>query len=164
MEFSNVEKELLRNLGKQNGETRKTSDSGNTDAGIGKKRKNGNGFGDIAGMENLKKMVIESGFKYDRQSEGALKKLKEIAEFEGYLEDAKSEFEALEKKLQHNLDAELDRFAEEIKPFVASEIVKRYYFQRGVIIQQLKKDPDLDKALEVLGDSASYAAVFAVQK
>ena len=39
MEFSNVEKELLRNLGKQNGETRKTSDSGNTDAGIGKKRK-----------------------------------------------------------------------------------------------------------------------------
>jgi carboxyl-terminal processing protease len=112
----------------------------------------------------FKKMVIESGFKYDRQSESALKKLKEIAEFEGYLEDAKSEFEALEKKLQHNLDAELDRFAEEIKPFVASEIVKRYYFQRGVIIQQLKKDPDLDKALEVLGDSASYAAVFAVQK
>lgn len=60
MEFSNVEKELLRNLGKQNGETRKTSDSGNTDAGIGKKRKTGNGFSDIAGMENLKKMVIES--------------------------------------------------------------------------------------------------------
>ena len=113
---------------------------------------------------DFKKMVIERGYKYARQSEGALKKLKEIAEFEGYLEDAKPEFEALEKKLQHNLDAELDRFAEEIKPFVASEFVKRYYFQRGVIIQQLKKDPDLDKALEVLGDSASYAAVFAVQK
>lgn len=111
----------------------------------------------------FKKMVLESGFKYDRQSEDVLKKLKEIAEFEGYLEDAKPEFEALEKKLQHNLGAELDRFAEEIKPFVASEIIKRYYFQRGVIIQQLKNDPDLDKALEVLGDSASYAAVFAVQ-
>lgn len=110
----------------------------------------------------FKKMVIESGFKYDRQSESALKRLKEIAEFEGYLEEAKPEFEALEKKLQHNLEAELDRMAEDVKMLVEAEIVKRYYFQRGVIIQQLKKDPDLEKALEILGDSASYAAVFAV--
>ena len=112
----------------------------------------------------FKKMVLESGFKYDRQSEGALKKLKEIAEFEGYLEGAKAEFEALKKKLQHNLEADLDRQKEDIKPLIEAEIVKRYYYQRGVIIQQLKKDPDLDKALEVLGDSASYAAVFAVKK
>ncbi|MBR5802815.1 MAG: S41 family peptidase [Bacteroidaceae bacterium] len=112
----------------------------------------------------FKKMVVESGFKYDRQSEDALKRLKDIAEFEGYLEDAKAEFEALEKKLQHNLEAELDRFADYIKPLIASEIVKRYYFQRGVIIQQLKKDPDLDKALEILGDSESYASIFAVNK
>lgn len=114
--------------------------------------------------EHFKKMVLESGFKYDRQSEKALKELKEVAKFEGYLENAQAEFEALEKKLQHNLSADLDRLKKEIKPLIASEIVKRYYFQRGVIIQQLKDDPDLDKALEVLGDSTSYAAVFAVKK
>ena len=112
----------------------------------------------------FKKMVVESGFKYDRQSEDALKRLKDIAEFEGYLEDAKAEFEALEKKLQHNLEAELDRFADYIKPLIAGEIVKRYYFQQGVIIQQLKKDPDLDKALEILGDSEYYSSIFAVNK
>lgn len=114
--------------------------------------------------EHFKKMVLESGFKYDRQSEKALKELKEVAKFEGYLENAQAEFDALEKKLQHNLSADLDRLKKEIKPLIASEIVKRYYFQRGVIIQQLKDDPDLDKALEVLGDSTSYAAVFAVKK
>ena len=113
--------------------------------------------------EHFKKMVLESGFKYDRQSEKALKELKEVAKFEGYLENAQAEFDALEKKLQHNLSADLDRLKKEIKPLIASEIVKRYYFQRGVIIQQLKDDPDLDKALEVLGDSTSYAAVFAVK-
>jgi len=112
----------------------------------------------------FKKLVLESDFKYDRQSEDVLKRLKEIAKFEGYLEGAKAEFEALEKKLQHNMEADLDRLKEDIKPLIAAEIVKRYYFQRGVIIQQLQKDPDLDKALEVLGDSASYAAVFAVKK
>lgn len=114
--------------------------------------------------EHFKKMVLESGFKYDRQSEKALKELKEVAKFEGYLENAQAEFDALEKKLQHNLSADLDRLKKEIKPLIASEIVKRYYFQRGVIIQQLKDDTDLDKALEVLGDSTSYAAVFAVKK
>lgn len=112
----------------------------------------------------FKKKVLESGFKYDRQSEKVLKELKEVAKFEGYLENAKEEFEALEKKLQHNLEADLDRLKEDIKPLIAAEIVKRYHFQRGVIIQQLKDDPDLDKALEVLGDSTSYAAVFAVKK
>lgn len=111
----------------------------------------------------FKKKVLESGFKYDRQSETALKKLKELAEFEGYLEDAKPEFEALEKKLQHNLEADLDRQKEDILPLLEAEIVKRYHFQRGAIIQQLKKDPDLDKAVEVLGDSVQYAAIFAVK-
>ena len=60
MEFSNVEKELLRNLGKQNGETKNTSDRRISDAGRCEKVKNGNGFGDIAGMEDLKRMVTES--------------------------------------------------------------------------------------------------------
>lgn len=114
--------------------------------------------------EAFKQKVLESGFKYDRQSEKVLKELKEIAKFEGYLENAKDEFEALEKKLQHNLSADLDRLKKDIKPLIAAEIVKRYHYQRGVIIQQLKEDPDLEKALEVLGDSASYAAVFAVKQ
>ena len=38
------------------------------------------------------------------QSEKMLKNLKEIAEFEGYMDGAKEEFAALETKLTHNLD------------------------------------------------------------
>lgn len=116
-----------------------------------------------ADYNDFKNKVLASGFKYDRQSAEALKKLKELAKFEGYLQDAEAEFEALEKKLQHNLEADLDRLSEDIKPLLAAEIVKRYYFQRGVIILQLRDDPDLDKALEVLGDSTRYASIFAVK-
>ncbi|MBQ8361497.1 MAG: S41 family peptidase [Bacteroidaceae bacterium] len=110
----------------------------------------------------FKQKVLSSDFKYDRQSVDALEKLKEIAEFEGYLEDAKPEFEALEKKLQHNLEADLDRMADEIKPLIAAEIVKRYYFQRGVIALELKDDPDLEEALRVLEDNARYASILSV--
>lgn len=64
---------------------------------------------------DFKKMLHKRKFTYDRQSEKMLKNLKEIAEFEGYMDGAKEEFAALETKLTHNLDHELDRFSKEIK-------------------------------------------------
>ena len=82
-----------------------------------------------------------------------LKSLKEMAEFEGYLTDASKEFDALEKKLTHNLDRDLDYFSKDIKNMIALEIVKRYYYQRGAIIEQLKDDDDLKKAVEILTTS-----------
>ena len=102
------------------------------------------------------KMVKDSDFKYDQQTEKILKNLKEMAEFEGYLKDASAEFDALEKKLQHNLEHDLTYFAKDIKPMIAIEIIKRYYYQRGGIIEQLKDDADLKKAMEVLTDPNRY--------
>ena len=104
-----------------------------------------------ADFEELKEMARESGFKYDRLSENRLKDLRKVAEFEGYYEDAKEEFEALEKKLEHNLDREFDRFKKDIKELMAQEIVKRYYYQSGALQEALKADEDLTKAIEVLG-------------
>ncbi|EJX09214.1 peptidase, S41 family [gut metagenome] len=104
----------------------------------------------------FKDMVKKADFKYDQQSEKMLKTLKETAEFEGYMKDASAEFEALEKKLNHDLDRDLDYFSSEIKNMIASEIIKRYYYQRGGIIQQLKDDNDLKEALKVLGNPAKY--------
>ena len=109
-----------------------------------------------ADYADFKAKVKAAGFKYDQQTEKMLKNLKEMAEFEGYLEGASAEFDALEKKLQHNLDHDLDYFADDIRSLIAVEIVKRYYYQRGSIIQQLKDDKDLDAALEILGDTAAY--------
>jgi carboxyl-terminal processing protease len=37
---------------------------------------------------------------------------------------------------------------------MASEIVKRYYYEKGELIQNLKKDEVLNKALEVLSAPA----------
>ena len=115
-----------------------------------------------ADYADFKAMLKRRNFTYDRQSEEVLKKLKEFAEFEGYMENAKDEFAALEKKLQHNLDLELDRFAKDIKPLIAEEIVKRYYFEKGAVQEGLKDDPDLKKALEVLQQPEEYKKVLTV--
>jgi carboxyl-terminal processing protease len=115
-----------------------------------------------ADYSDFKAMLKKRNFTYDRQSEAVLKKLKEIAEFEGYMESSSEEFAALEKKLQHNLDLELDRFAKEIKPLLAEEIVKRYYFERGAVQETLKDDADLKKALEILQQPEEYKKVLTV--
>lgn len=79
-----------------------------------------------------------------------------MAEFEGYLADASGEFEALEKKLSHNLERDLDHFSKDIKEMIAVEIIKRYYYQRGSIIQQLKDDDDLKEAAKILTAPEEY--------
>ena len=59
-------------------------------------------------FEDFKKRVVESNFKYDPISENTFKSLVDVAKFEGYYDDAKEEFKALEKKpvsythLQHS--------------------------------------------------------------
>lgn len=115
-----------------------------------------------ADYAEFKALLKKRNFSYDRQSEAMLKKLKEMAEFEGYMENASEEFAALEKKLQHNLDLELDRFAKDIKPLIAEEIVKRYYFEKGAVQETLKDDADLKKALEMLQQPEEYKKVLTV--
>ena len=117
-----------------------------------------------ADYAEFKAMMKKRNFSYDRQSEAMLKSLKEMAEFEGYLEGAKDEFAALEKKLQHNLDLELDRFEKDIKPLLAEEIVKRHYFERGAVQETLKDDKGLKKAIEVLQNPTEYVSILTVRK
>lgn len=102
-----------------------------------------------ADYNDFKAMVKKADFKYDQQSEKIMKTLKEAAKFEGYLDEASEEIKALEKKLTHNLDRDLDYFSKDIKSMIADEIIKRYYYTRGGIIQQLKDDDGLQAALKL---------------
>lgn len=112
-----------------------------------------------ADYEAFKKLVKSRNFTYDRQSEKMLKSLKEIAEFEGYMTEAAEEFKALEKKLNHNLDRDLDYFAKPIKEYISQEIVTRYFYQRGVAMERLKDDTDLEEAIKVLQNPVRYREI-----
>lgn len=107
-------------------------------------------------FEAFKAYAKEKNFTYDRQSERGLKALKEMATFEGYLDEDSTIFTALEKQLTPDLDRDFNRFKKEIKRVMASEIVKRYYYQKGELIESLKDDPVLEKAIEVLKDNVLY--------
>jgi carboxyl-terminal processing protease len=109
-----------------------------------------------ADYEEFKQRVLKSGFTYDPESQKLMEQLKKIMEFEGYLEDAKPEFEALEKKLGHNLDKDLDRHKGVIRQILQNDIVAAYYYQSGAVSNTLQYDKQMKAAEQILLDQERY--------
>lgn len=112
-----------------------------------------------ADYEKFKTYVKSKNFTYDKQSEKILTKLKEVAKFEGYLDGSENEFAALEAKLTHDVDRSLDKFRPEISQYLASEILRRYYYQKGASAYQLKHDQEMPEAIKILNDQNTYNQV-----
>lgn len=98
-------------------------------------------------------------YEYTTRSEKMLEDLEKTAKKEKYLEDIQKEYEALKNKLHRNKNEDLVKFKEEIKEILESEIVSRYYYQKGRVENYLSFDPDVKKATEVLSDEKLYASV-----
>lgn len=112
--------------------------------------------------ENFKNFVKEKkDFKYDILSEKRLELLKEVMDFEGYSQTAETEFKALEAKLTPDLDRDLTNFKDNIIEMINLEIAKRYYYQSGIQIQNLKNDKDVKKAIQILNDPAQMQVLLA---
>ena len=108
---------------------------------------------------NFISFLSDKDYDYSTNSEKKLEELKESAEKEKYFDDVKEEYEALKMKITHSKEEDLKKFKDEIKTYLKSEITARYYFQKGRIEASLSTDSEIQKAIEVLSDSASYASV-----
>lgn len=117
-----------------------------------------------ADYEDFKQRVIDSGFTYDPESEKVLKSLKKIVKFEGYYDDAKTEFENLEKKLKHNIAKDLDRNKEVLRQMISNDIVAAYYFQEGSMEHSLGYDKQVKEACRLINSPDEYKAVLEGKK
>ena len=105
---------------------------------------------DDATYNDFVKFVKDKGFSYTTESEKALEKLKKMAKEEGYLEQIKPQVEQLEKNLAADKANDLQKNRKDIEELLVSEIVSRYYYQKGRIKAALQDDPDLERAFEIL--------------
>lgn len=105
-----------------------------------------------AEFDDFKKFLIEKDFKYTPQTKKYFDDLYEFSKLEGLDEVAKQEFETLKAKLIPNIDKQLNENKSEILEFLSNEIIKRYYFQKGMIEFSLKSDKDLKTAIEVINN------------
>ncbi len=101
--------------------------------------------------------VLKAGFTYDQMSKKQFEDLVKTAQFEGYYDDAKAEFDALKAKLDHHdLEQDLKRYRDEIQRQIEQDIVSAYYFQQGQVQFLLRDDKTLQKAEQILGTVGEY--------
>ena len=112
----------------------------------------------------FKKRVLDSGFTYDRTSEKFLKDLEQLTRFEGYYDDAKPEFEALKKKLSHNVAKDLEYNKQAIKNIINNDLMAAYYFQRGATQNSLRHDKQMDEAMKLIADGERYDKILNPKK
>lgn len=105
---------------------------------------------DEATYQDFMKFVKEKNFTYTTESEKAIEKLKKTAKEEGYLDKIQSQIEQLEKNFAAEKENDLISNRKDIEELLCSEIVGRYYFQKGRIVSSLTNDPDLKRAFEIL--------------
>lgn len=111
----------------------------------------------------FEKWLGNKDYSYKSESEQLLAGLKETAEKEKYFDNVKAEYAALAAKLSHDKKQDLIKNKKEVLNLLTNEIVSRYYFQRGRVINKMKNDDkDLQKALQLLNDSKNYKSLLKV--
>lgn len=103
--------------------------------------------------------VKDKDYDYVTGTDKLLAELKKTAEKEKYFEAASKEYEALKTKMMHNKNDDLITFKTEIKELLEQEIVSRYYLQKGKLENNLQKDNDVKRAIEILNDKKFYTDI-----
>ena len=99
----------------------------------------------------FKDFIDPAKFNYDKVCENAVKQLREIATAEGYMNDSTAaQFDVLAAMLRHDLGRDLDINRKSLTPYIAGELLSRYYFNRGEVIYSLRDDQAVDSAAAVL--------------
>ncbi|MFA6058427.1 MAG: S41 family peptidase [Taibaiella sp.] len=116
-----------------------------------------------ADFNAFEKWLSNKDYSYKSDSEQLLTSLKETAEKEKYFDNVKNEYNALAAKLSHDKKQDLIKNKKEVMTLLTNEIVSRYYFQRGRVINKMKNDDkDLQKALQLLSDMKNYKSLLKV--
>ncbi|MBP1638607.1 MAG: C-terminal processing peptidase-3 [Bacteroidetes bacterium] len=109
-----------------------------------------------AEYDQFKQFVKSKKFTYTLQSDKLLKNLMATAKMEGYDEATAADFKALQSKLIPNIDKDLETFQKDISNLINAEIIKRYYYQKGVVRYALPQDKVLLKTEELFRNMSAF--------
>lgn len=104
----------------------------------------------------FKKFTMGKEFTYTTASEEMLNKLMDVAANESYLTKDSPEYKAMYELVHPSKERDLEKFKEEIIELLENEIVSRYYYQKGRIINSFKYDDAMVEALNVFADLSRY--------
>ncbi|MDF3077820.1 MAG: family peptidase [Sphingobacteriaceae bacterium] len=103
--------------------------------------------------------LSDKDYNYSTRTEKLLNDLKVEAEKDKKLNDIKAEYDALKSKVSYSKKKDLTQFKDEIKQVLESEIVSRYYFQKGRTEYSFKNDDEIRGAYKVIADKSMLASI-----
>jgi carboxyl-terminal processing protease len=98
-------------------------------------------------------------YAYTSTTERLLSDLRAEAEKEQKLSEVKKDLEDLKVKMLVAKKTEILTHKAEIKRILETQIVSRYYFEKGKIMQAFQYDKELEAAKSVLGNSTKMLAI-----
>ncbi len=105
------------------------------------------------------KYLSGKDYSYSTQTERLLTDLKAVAEHEKQLGEIKTEYDALKNKLAVSKKNDLVQHQAEIKQILESELVTRYYYEKGRIEDSFKNDKELAAATLVIQNKPELASI-----
>ena len=103
--------------------------------------------------------LSDKDISYQSDLEKSLEKLKKEMEESGLTDDMSQVCLQIQDKINQKKENELELHKEEISRVLKTELVSRYYFNRGIIIANLYADGAIEKAMEVLKDETVYKEI-----
>ena len=103
--------------------------------------------------------VIDRDFTYQLESNKYLQDLRKMIRIEGYEASTDSILNQLTDLLKPDIQKDLQLFREDITFMLESEIVKRYYFQKGEAEYRLRGDKWVKDALKIIKDRDKMTAI-----
>ncbi|MDD6782071.1 MAG: S41 family peptidase [Bacteroidales bacterium] len=103
--------------------------------------------------------VKAQNFTYELQSAQMLDEVRQVVQAEGYATDADTLLVQLATTLKPDIDRDLRHFRQSIEEVLGSEIVKRYYFQKGTVAYELRFDQWLHQAIDLFNDDRRCADI-----
>ncbi len=105
---------------------------------------------------DFKQYLATQTYEYNTATELILKEMQKVAKEEGCIESIATEMTQLEEQLKRDKANDLDKYRDEISEMLKSEILVRYYYEKGAIQGSLVSDPEIQEALKLLADRDRY--------
>jgi carboxyl-terminal processing protease len=110
-------------------------------------------------FDAFKKFVESKNISYTTESEELLAKVLESGAKEQLITENTAEYIALLKIVKASLDRDLNKFKSEIIELLEDEIVARYYYQKGRVMNSFKNDKALVEAISILQNPTAYKKI-----
>lgn len=103
--------------------------------------------------------ALKNPIKFSTKSDRIADNLFNTVKNEKYGEDIQNKIKELKSSLKLDKKKALSMYKEQIIPILDYEIIKRYYYEKGVIESSLKYDNELKAAIEILNNNVKYNSV-----